>query len=82
MAQSASATVAEMVLKQAEVCLTKFQAATVGEYSTKSLALALMGFRLVVYLIVEVQLTVVAIFDSEPEDNKAQMVTHKELQFD
>ena len=64
------------------MCLTKFQVASVEAYSTKSQALALRGLHSVVYLIAEVQLIVVAIFDSEPEGNKAQMANHKDFQFD
>ncbi len=64
------------------MCLTKFQAATVEAYSTKSQALALRGLHLVVYLIAEVQLIVVAIFDSEPVDSKEQMVNRKDFLFD
>ena len=64
------------------MCLTIFQAATVVAYLTKSQALALRGLHLVAYLIAEVQLIVVAIFDSEPEGNKAQMANHKDYQFD
>jgi hypothetical protein len=44
--------------------------------------LALRGLHLAVYLIAEAQLIVVAIFDSEPEGNKAQMANHKDFQFD
>ena len=64
------------------MCLTKFQVASVAENLTNFQALELRGLHLVVYLIAEVQLTVVAIFDSESEGNKAQMANHKDFQFD